>query len=139
MASPAVKKAIRCSSSKAPRDDALQPRLRHAEVGAHRGGVLVVELGQLRLQPRLRPRRRPRRGTRRASAIDRGHLVVALVDVGDEEHGLGGQRAEVAQRVGRLLGHRHRPRRAAGLQRRDQLAEPALLGDRRLVAAARLA
>ena len=42
-------------------DHAPQAGLGDAEVGAHRGGVLVVELGQLGLQPRRRsrPRRAP--------------------------------------------------------------------------------
>ena len=33
-------------------DDPLEPRLADAEVGAHRGRILVVELGQLGLQAR---------------------------------------------------------------------------------------
>ena len=79
LSSPAVKNAIRCSSEKAPSTTRSQAGLADAQVGAHRGGVLVVELGQLGLQargdrhgagavrpPRARrspagPRRRPRR------------------------------------------------------------------------------
>ena len=45
---------------------------------------------------------------------------------------------QVAQRVGRVGGHRHGARRAARLQRRDDLGHPALLGLRLLVAAAGL-
>ena len=64
--------------------------------------------------------------------------VVALVDVGDEQHRLGGERVQVAQRVGRVGGYRHGARRAARLQRGDDLGHPALLGLRLLVAAAGL-
>ena len=52
LASPAVKKAIRCSSEKASAHDALEPRLAHAELRAHRPGILVLELCELGLDAR---------------------------------------------------------------------------------------
>ena len=68
-----------------------------------------------------------------------GHLlVVALGHVGDVEHRLGRQRREVAQRVGRRVGHGHVARRTALAERGQHLFEPRLLGDRHLVAGARL-
>ena len=65
----------------------------------------------------------------------RRDLLGALVDVGDEQHRLGGQRAEIAGRVGRLLGHGHPARGPPRLQLRDHRLQPRLLGDRRAVAA----
>ena len=50
LSSSAVKNAIRSSSAKAPVDDAAQAGARDPEVGAHRGRLVVVELGQLGLQ-----------------------------------------------------------------------------------------
>ena len=66
----------------------------------------------------------------------RRHAVVALVHVRHEQHRLGRQSMERAGRVRRALGHGHRARRAPGLQRRYDLAQPGLLGDRRLLPAA---
>ena len=85
------------------------------------GGLLVVELGELGLDARG-DRDRPRASWAAACAAIVGrHRVVALVDVGDEEHRLGGQRVDVAHDLRRVLGRRHRARRAARLQRRDDL------------------
>ena len=61
--SPAVKNVIRSSASLQPRDDLLERR--RAAV-AERGRLLVVELGQLRLE--LRGRSRPGRSRPRAAA-----------------------------------------------------------------------
>ena len=73
------------------------------------------------------------------SATDGRNRVVALIDVGHEQHGLAGQRREVAQCVGRVVGHRDGARGRAGLQRLDHLPQPRLLGDRRLIARAGVA
>ena len=109
-------------------DAAARPGLADAELRAHRRRVVVLELGQLGLDARgdgdgARALRCGVRGDLR------GDLLGALVDVGDEQHRLGRQRAEVARRVRRLLGHRHAARRAPGLQLGDDLRQPRLLGD----------
>ncbi len=136
--SPAVKNEFRSQQREGAADDAVEAGLADAEVGAHRGGVLVVELGQLGLDARARPRPRPRPARRRARRPGRD-LVVALVDVGDEQHRLGRSAAQrLRSASGAPSGDRDGARRAAGLQRGDHLAQPRLLGDRRLVAAARL-
>ena len=105
-ASPAVKNAIRSSSAKAPWTTRSQAGLADAELGAHRRGLLVVELGQLGLEADGHGDRRRRRCAAACAAISGGTSSLALVDVDDEQHRLGGQRREVAQRVGRGLGHR---------------------------------
>ena len=118
-------------------DDALQAALRHAEVGAHRGGVLVVELGELGLDA---GGHRDRGGVDARGVVrDRGrHLVAALVDVRDEEDGL---RRQGMDRLGAVHLRRHRdgPRRAPRLQRGDEVAQPGLLGHGGAVAAPRRA
>ena len=60
--SPAVKNEIRSSSSNAARITRVEAGLAGAEVLAHRGGLLVVELGQLRLEAGATRRPRRRRG-----------------------------------------------------------------------------
>ena len=76
--------------------------------------------------PAARRRRRRRAPCDAACSATRGgDLVAALVDVRDEQHRLGGQRLQQARDVRRVLGHRHRARRPARLQRRDHLAQPA--------------
>ena len=55
--------------------------------------VLVVELGELGLEARGDRDGAARRCAAACSATAGGHLVVALVDVGDEQHRLGRQRA----------------------------------------------
>ena len=68
-----------------------------------------------------------------------GHVVVALVDVGDEQHRLGGERAEQAERVGGVVGRRDQAGGTAGLEHFDQRPQPCLLGDGVAVATAGLA
>ena len=63
------------------------------------------------------------------AAISRGNLVRALVDVGEEQDRLGGERAEVARGAGSLLGQRHGAHGPPGLQRSDDLVQPGLFGD----------
>ena len=108
---------ISSSRSKAAPISRASPDSRDPELGAH--------LGCLR---RRRARRaRPRSGREIAtaaagarcacSATAAGHLVVPLVDVGDVEHRLGGQREEPSRGLGggvrhRHVAHRRRPRRA---------------------------
>ena len=119
--------------------DALEARLADAEIRAHRRRLLVVELRQLGLQPRgdgdhagavrggvLGDRRghlvaRPRRRSRRTARAWRSAA------------GAGARRPAPPPGTGTVRAGR------PGLQRRDDLAEPLLLGDRVLVAAARLA
>ena len=133
-----MKNACSSSRSKAPRDDALEARLADAEIGAHRRGVLVVELAELGLEPRGD---RDRNGALGGGVLgDRGRdRLAALVDVGDEQHRLRRQRLKQLRCVGRVLGNRHRARRAPRVQRLDHRRQPRLLGDGVLVAAARLA
>ena len=92
LSSPAVKNVTRSSSEKAPRTTRLQARLGQAEVGAHRRRVLVGRARPAR-PPAGRRRRPPRRPAAAAcSAIAGRDLVGALLDVGDEQDRLGGQR-----------------------------------------------
>ena len=67
----------------------------------------------------------------------RRELVGSLVDIGDEQHGLSGQRREQRQRIGCVVGRRNGPGRAARLERVDHLLEPPCLGHRVAVAALR--
>ena len=92
--------------------DPLRPDSLDAELRAHRRGVLVLELGELGLDARgHRHRARALRGGVLGDL--RGDLLGALVHVGDEQHRLARQRAEVARGVRRLLGHAA-PRAPAG-------------------------
>ncbi|MCU0258120.1 MAG: hypothetical protein MUF56_03765, partial [Solirubrobacteraceae bacterium] len=75
----------------------------------------------------------------RVRGDDLGHVLIALVDVGHEQHRLRGQRLEQAHDVRRLVGDGHGPRRPPLVERLDHGGQPALLGDRVRVAAARLA
>ena len=138
LSSPAVKNAISSSSANAPPTTRCRLDSRDAEVGAHRGGVLVLELGELGLDA-AGDRDRARALGGGVLGDRRRHGVVALVDVGDEQHRLGGQRPEVAQRVRRVGGRRDGASGTAGMERVDQLAQPGLLGDRGTLAAARVA
>ena len=70
--------------------DARQPRLARAELGAHGGRVLVVELAELGLDAR-RKRHRARTLGRGVRGDLRRHVQVALIDVGHEQDRLGRQ------------------------------------------------
>ena len=65
--------------------------------------VVVAEVGEVGLDAGG-DRDRRGAGGGRVVGDDARHRVLALVDVGDEQHGLAGQRREVAQRVGRVWG-----------------------------------
>ena len=93
---------------------------------------------QLGLEPRGD---RHRRGVaaRRVLGHHGRNCVVALGHVRHVEHRLGGQRAEVARGVRRVVGDRHRAHRPPGLERLDHRDQPLLLRHRRTVARARLA
>ena len=137
LSSPAVKKAIWCSSAKAPSTTRRRPDS-PTPMSAR------MALASSSSSSESSASRREETATASApicaacSATAGGTVVVALVDVGHQQHRLGRERVQVAQRVGRVGGHRHRARRAALLQRGDDLGHPALLGLGLLVAAARL-
>ena len=136
MSSPAVKNAISSSSENAPRITASSPDSDEPELGAHRGGLLVVELGQLRLEPGGDRDRRGAVRQRACSAIAGGTSVCALVDVGHVQHRLGRQRLEQsharrARRPGGGTVRAGRPACSASISSRSQ----PLLGDRVPVAA----
>ena len=88
-------------------DDAVQAGLTDAELLAHQRRLVVVELAQLRLDARG-DRDRGGAGGSRVVGDGGRHGVVALVDVGDEQDGLAGQRRQVAHGVRSVLGQRHR-------------------------------
>ena len=130
LASPAVKNAISSSSANASRTtrsrpDSLGGWASPTPARAHRRRVLVVELRQLGLDARG-DRHRARALRRRVRGDLRGHLLRALVDVRDEQHRLGRQRAEVAGGVRRLLGHGHAcaPGRPPAAPRSPRAATP---------------
>ena len=138
LSSPAVKKAIRSSSENAPwttrwRPDSEIPS--SSRIDAASSSSSSDSSASSRAEIATAPASR----AAACSATIGGDLVVALVDVGHVEHRLGGQRAQVARGVRRLLRQRHRAHGPAGLQRRDRLAQPRLLGDQGAVAAARVA
>jgi len=67
---------------------------------------------------------------RRRARDGGGHLGDVLVDVRDEQRRLRGDRPERAQRVAGLGRNGNACGRASRLERRDQLLEPGLFGDR---------
>ena len=134
LSSPAVKNAIRLRQRKGTPDDGLEAGFRHAQLGAHHGSLLGIELGELRVQPG-RDRDRLRALGPRVLEDLRRDLAGALVDVGDEQHRLGGERRQQCHRVGRVGRWRHGPGGLPGLQGLDQPAQPVGLGDRAPVAA----
>ena len=125
LSSPAVKKASRSSSPKAPRttrSSPVSPTPSSSRMAAASSSSSSDELG-------LEPRRHRDRGGADGGGVvghDGGHRVVAFVDVGHVEHRLAGQRREVAQRVGRGRRARARcaPARRAGAPRSPRAATP---------------
>ena len=128
-----MKNATSSSSVERAPHDGLQPGLTQPEIGAHRGGVIVVELGELRLEPGG-DRDGGRTGGRGVLGDRLRDLVAALLDVGDEQHRLGGERGEERHRVGRIGGWWDRTGGTAGLERLDHVVQPCRLGDRVAVA-----
>ena len=133
-----MKKTIRSRSANAARDQAGEPRLGDPELRAHlRRLALVVEIAQLDLDPgRDRDRGRACPACMRRDL--RGNLLDALVDVGDVEDRLRGEREQPLRGVPGGVGNREVANRGAGAERLDDLLEPVALGDRLLGSRARL-
>ncbi len=105
------------------------------QLGPHGGGVLVVELGELGLDAGGDGDDPGPLGGGVGGDLG-GHVERALVDVGEEEHGLGGERTEVAGGPGGLLGEGHGAHGAPGLEGGDDAVQPGLFGDGDAVPAA---
>ena len=110
------------------------------ELRAHRRGLLVVELGQLGLDAARRPRPRRRPAAAACSATTAGTSSSPSSTLATNSTGLPVSGREVAQRVGRVVRAPARcgpgvPACSASIT----CAQPRLLGDRGLVAAARVA
>ena len=139
LSSPAVKNAIRSSSSKAPRTTRLQARL--GEARGRRASPPPPRRSARRARPRAAPRPRPpgAHATRRSSAISGGTSISPSSTLATNSTGLDGQRCRAAsgRRARRPAPARCAPARPA-CSASITCSSHFCLGDRVLVAAARL-